>query len=86
MKIEKKIRNAYNKLPVPEKEKVLPEIKQTPEAVKPLRPGAKRWLRPALAAAVLVCVLAAGAVGVLSLTRANVTDPSASAVGEQPLS
>ena len=84
MKIEKKIRNAYNKLPVPEKEKVLPEIKTAPEAGKPLRPGARRWLRPALAAAVLVCVLAAGVFGALSVTRANRIEESQA--GEQSLS
>ena len=84
MKIEKKIRNAYNKLPVPEKEKVLPETKPAPEAGKPLRPGAKRWLRPAMAAAVLVCVLAAGVFGALSVTRANRIEESQA--GEQSLS
>ena len=73
MKIEKRIRNAYKKLPVPEAERVLPPIAAEAETQKPLRPGAKRWLRPALAAAVLVCVIAAGVIGALSLNRANNT-------------
>lgn len=73
MKIEKRIRNAYKKLPVPEAERVLPRIAAEAETQKPLRPGAKRWLRPALAAAVLVCVIAAGVIGALSLNRANNT-------------
>ncbi|MBR0231899.1 MAG: VWA domain-containing protein [Clostridia bacterium] len=84
MKIEKRIRNAYKKLPVPEAERVLPRIAAEAETQKPLRPGAKRWLRPALAAAVLVCVIAAGVIGVLSVTRANRIEESQA--GEQSLS
>ena len=82
MKIEKKIRNAYKKLPVPEAERVLPAAGREAEEKKPMRAGAGRLLRPALAAVVLVCVLAAGVIGALSLNRSTETDFIESGINE----
>ena len=69
MGIKRKIKNSYEGLSVPEKERVLPGAAlEAPADVR--RSTSKRsYFRPALAAMLVICVLAAGVIGAFALRR-----------------
>ena len=79
MKIEKKIKNAYKNLKVPAPERVLPEPDSAAPEVKAHRFDIVRFLRPAVAAALLLCIIGAGVFGALSLRS---TEPQTGLSGE----
>ncbi len=73
MKIIRKIRNAYDKLVPPEKERVLPESALEPGMTAKKR--ARRNYRPALAAVLSLCIIAVAVFGVMKITsRHNAVD------------